>query len=219
MYTGRGSHHSGAIPNSQCTAFVTFPVSGGGCDVLACPGRASGDRQLKFQGHEGDHHGRSHSELLHLPSWAPKVPSTSFKSQKPLAGLATESEADILMKHMLFLRRQRKLCGHIWRWPLLPNTAGQRARTAERALPGQPLIISRPPPCLAPPPPQHTLPQSSYYLQRLACSLGTVIGGRWLRGPENTKGTRIPTWRLSTTSPGTARRTPLEESRLGLQNC
>lgn len=72
------------------------------------------------------------------------------------------------MKHMLFLRRQRNLCGHIWRWPSLPSTAGQRARTAERALPSQPLILSRPPPCLAPPPPQHTLPQSSYCLQRLS---------------------------------------------------
>lgn len=75
---------------------------------------------------------------------------------------------DVLMKHMLFLRRQRNLCGHIWRWPSLPSTAGQRARRAERALPSQPRILSRPPPCLAPPPPQHTVPQSSYCLRRLS---------------------------------------------------
>lgn len=82
-----------------------------------------------------------------------------------------------------------------------PTLPAKGPETAERSLPSQPLIISLPPPCLAPPPPQHT--DSSYYLQG---SLGTVIGGRWLRGPENTKGTRIPTWSLSTTSPGTARR-------------
>lgn len=104
------------------------PFQEEGCEVLACSGRASRGLQLKFSGQEGDHHGRNHSKLL--PPWAPEAPSASFKSQRPLGRLAKESKRVVLMKHMLSLRRQQNLCGHIWSWLSLPNTAGQRARNS-----------------------------------------------------------------------------------------
>lgn len=125
MYTGRGPTTLGQSLIASVLLFAYSLFQEEGCDLLACSGRASGDLQLKFQDHEGDHHGRSHSKLL-----APKFPSASFKSQKPLASLAKVSKKDVLMKHVLFLRRQRNLCGHIWRWLLLPNTASQRARNS-----------------------------------------------------------------------------------------
>lgn len=52
-----------------------------------------------------------------------------------------------------------------------------------------------------PPPPTHKPAERSYDLQGF---LGTVMGGRWLRGAKHTKGAGIPTSNESTIGPGTA---------------
>lgn len=109
------------------------------------------------------------------------------------------------MKHTLFLRRRRNLRGHIWRWPSLPNTAAKgpeqpSGRSLASADQLSPTPVSRRP--------RPTRPLRAVTIYE--GSLGPVIGGRWLRGPESAKGTRPPTWSLSTTSPGAARRAPLE---------
>lgn len=72
-----------------------------------------------------------------------------------------------------------------------------------------------------PPPPTHKPAERSYDLQGF---LGTIMGGRWLRGAKHTKGAGIPTSNESTIGRGTAQRrtagrTTAETPKLLRLNC
>lgn len=129
---------------------------------------------------------------------------------------AMESKKVALMKHMLFLRRW-DLCEYIQRWLSLPNTTGQGTRNSWETglLPSQPLLISRPPPCLAQPP--HNT--QSRRAQLLSTRLSRHRN-RWqmAKGTRGYKRSRIPTWTESTTRPGTAPRAQQEKPGLGPQS-